>query len=128
MFKTIGRSTYRLRFLWIAVGVAVLLTGIFYGVRVFKSLKDGGINDPTANSTLEANLLLKTFPKSQVSIIVLATSSKWTVDQSEFRSTPIIRISFRIMEQDRNRSSPKTSGQLLRSSDSLAIRMRRTCA
>jgi len=82
----LGRLTYGLRWLWIVVGVLVLSVGISYGINVFANLKTGGLDDTSAGSSKEAQLMLQSFPRSRVSLILLAKNPLGTIDQPSFRS------------------------------------------
>ena len=82
---------YRRRWFWIAAGLVVLAIGVLYGANVFQNLKSGGLNDPSSASAKESDLLQQQFPKSRVSIILLASSQLLTVDQPGFQ-TRFLRI------------------------------------
>jgi RND superfamily putative drug exporter len=91
-FRALGRETYRLRWGFIVAGIALLFVGIVYGVKVFDSLKPGGLNDPNCSSALASEKMLEEFPGSRVSIILLASSPNLTVNQPEYKSAVLSLI------------------------------------
>jgi len=86
MFNLLGQAAYRLRWAWIAAGIVVLVVGIVYGVNVFAGLKSGGLSDPASSSAVASQKILEKFPRSRISIILLASSPSLTVNQPQYRS------------------------------------------
>ncbi len=84
MFQLLGRQTYRVRWLWIAAGCIVLFVGILYGVNVFAGLKDVGVEDPASESAVESSQMLRDFPRSRVSFLLLASSPTLLATQPQF--------------------------------------------
>jgi uncharacterized membrane protein YdfJ with MMPL/SSD domain len=85
LFRDLGRHIFRFRWAWITGGIVTLALGVIYGANVFSSLKSGGLDDPASSSSIESQRLQDLFPKSRVSLILLASSNSQTVGRTAFR-------------------------------------------
>ena len=85
MFEALARFSFRRRVWLLLIGLAIIGIGATYGVGVFGALQSGGLLDPAAESSREAELVDQKFPDSRVSLILLLSSKALTVDHPGFR-------------------------------------------
>ncbi|HEY0068887.1 MAG TPA: MMPL family transporter [Chloroflexia bacterium] len=74
MFASLGRFTYRFRWIVLVAGLLFMLAGGLLGTGVFPSLKSGGFYDEAAESTRVLASLHEDLGRDEGSLIVLFTS------------------------------------------------------
>src|SRR5205807_672141 len=87
MFEKLGRMIYRRRWAVLVAGLVFMTASGLLGTSVFGSLKEGGYNNPGAESQQVADTLSNQLGRDQRTLIVLFTSRDGTtVDNPTFKS------------------------------------------
>ena len=84
MLAALGGGLYRARWGVLLVALVAVVGAAVYGLGVFSSLKSGGFQDPTAQSTAELNLVTGQLSAASTDVIVLMRSDTAMVKQPAF--------------------------------------------
>ena len=87
LIENYARAVFYRRWLFLGIALAVLILGAIYGAGVFDRLKGGGLDDPAAESSREAEAFARQFPDSRVSLLLLLRHPSQDIDAPEFQKS-----------------------------------------
>ncbi|QSB06962.1 MMPL family transporter [Natronoglycomyces albus] len=84
MFAALGKTVIKVRWLIVAMTVAIYAVGAAWGTGLFDDVSDGGFVNPDAPSVVATERITETFGSQDADVIVLYSSPDLTVEDPQF--------------------------------------------